>query len=363
MLAETGQSTDQSDVLNLDGFMRNTPSGFPVTGLVDHAPVVASRAVARGYAVETAAVMASSWLTGAVLTQLADDRRAVYQADIVTRPRVGGYTRMLNPPSCSRCAILAGKWFRWNQGFQRHPQCDCLHIPASENVSGDLTTDPYAYFKSLSPEEQTRRFGRIEARAIREGADIFRVVNYGSLRTAGVRGQALFGAPGVSLDDIFRRAGTRTRAIEAMRANGWITPRGQVPGGAIVGFRERYSLPISRAVAAGSNRDRVLAARASGVRDPLDRATMTAAERRLFDAHYRLNHVRTTGNLPLSVRNPRGLSGNTADVFTTPIRATPRAVAEMEQALRLQLAELDDLVARGRAPESLITLARALGLY
>src|SRR5699024_12118926 len=32
----------------------------------------------------------------------------------------GGYVRMLNPPSCSRCAILAGRWYRWNDRSEEH---------------------------------------------------------------------------------------------------------------------------------------------------------------------------------------------------------------------------------------------------
>lgn len=88
-----------------------------------------------------------------------------------------GYVRMLQPPSCDRCAILAGRWYRWNTGFQRHPMCDCIHIPASEAAADDLTADPMAYFNSLSEEQQAYYFGKANAQAIRDGADIFAVVN------------------------------------------------------------------------------------------------------------------------------------------------------------------------------------------
>lgn len=88
-----------------------------------------------------------------------------------------GYVRVLQPPSCDRCVILAGKWYRWNKGFERHPMCDCLHLPAAEVASDELTADPAAYFRSLTREEQQRYFGKANAEAIREGADIFAVVN------------------------------------------------------------------------------------------------------------------------------------------------------------------------------------------
>ncbi len=88
-----------------------------------------------------------------------------------------GWIRMLTPPSCGRCAILAGRWYGWNDGFQRHDNCDCRHIPAPESAAGDLTVDPQVYFDSLSPEEQDYYFGVANAEAIRNGADMSQVIN------------------------------------------------------------------------------------------------------------------------------------------------------------------------------------------
>lgn len=53
-------------------------------------------------------------------TAIADAARMAAGVDVASRRQVG-YVRMLNPPSCSRCAILAGRWYRWNAGFARHP--------------------------------------------------------------------------------------------------------------------------------------------------------------------------------------------------------------------------------------------------
>lgn len=112
-----------------------------------------------------------------VVTQLQDVARTAAGMGLAVRPRVTGYTRMLNPPSCSRCAVLAGKFFRWNAGFERHPRCDCRHVPTTEARSDDLTTDPDSYFASLSGSEQDRIFTKAGAQAIRDGADVAQVVN------------------------------------------------------------------------------------------------------------------------------------------------------------------------------------------
>lgn len=115
-----------------------------------------------------------------VATQLKDIGRMAGATSMATRPAITGYTRMLNPPSCSRCAVLAGKFYRWNTGFQRHPGCDCIHVPTRNEASAQsegLISNPDDYFQSLSSVEQDRIFTKAGAESIRMGADINQVVN------------------------------------------------------------------------------------------------------------------------------------------------------------------------------------------
>lgn len=107
---------------------------------------------------------------------IAETARAAESAATVQRPWVEGWVRMLTPPSCLTCAVLAGRFYLWNAGFERHPGCDCVHIPASEASSTDLRTNPNTYFDSLSEAEQNRIFTNAGARAIRDGADMYQVV-------------------------------------------------------------------------------------------------------------------------------------------------------------------------------------------
>jgi hypothetical protein len=106
------------------------------------------------------------------LTQIADAGRVAAGLAIAARPKVG-WTRMVNPPCCARCAILAGKFFRWNQGFQRHPMCDCTHIPTVEDQVGDVRTDPQALFA----QGQVNGVTQAEQKAIGQGADLNQVIN------------------------------------------------------------------------------------------------------------------------------------------------------------------------------------------
>lgn len=102
-----------------------------------------------------------------VLTQVQDAARQAIALEMAVTPTVTGYVRMLNPPSCSRCVILAGKFYRRNEGFLRHPRCDCRHIPSRESLAGDLTTDPVTYFDALPTAEQDATFTQAGAEILR----------------------------------------------------------------------------------------------------------------------------------------------------------------------------------------------------
>src|SRR5665647_1979159 len=113
-----------------------------------------------------------------------------FPARTTHREQDGGFSIRMYPPTCSRCVVLAGKWYRKNQGFARHPGCDCRHIPSSESVAGDLTVSPQAYFDSLSKAEQDRIFTNAGAEAIRNDANIGQVVNARrGMRTAQIGGR------------------------------------------------------------------------------------------------------------------------------------------------------------------------------
>ncbi|MFJ6293203.1 hypothetical protein ACIQJX_07565 [Streptomyces griseoviridis] len=117
-------------------------------------------------------------------SEVTDAGRGAAQVAIAGTRGVTGYIRCINAGACKRCAVLAGRWYRWNADFMRHPRCHCYGIPAGEDRSrgrgrgrGSWRTDPRAYFDRLSVRDQNRLFGRGGAEAIRAGADMASVVN------------------------------------------------------------------------------------------------------------------------------------------------------------------------------------------
>lgn len=340
LLTETRASADPAGRLRAAAFTDWAPDGSELSSFLDAAPIRAKQAVARGASALRARSIAGAWLISRVLTGLADTRRDVVSVDMAQRPALTGYVRMLNGPSCSRCVILAGKWFRWNDGFQRHPNCDCVHIPAKNlgwAEAEGFVSDPYEYFKSLSEKEQDRLFTKAGARAIRDGGDIYRVVNI-QTRGLGVSKQALkYGTPTrMRPQDIYNLGLSREQTIQVLAREGYITGP-QVPGGNIIGrYREAYQTPISRPIVPGSKRDRVLRARETGVRDPLDRATMTAQERRLFDVVYQREYARKYGYLP------RTIGQNSADLYSglVGLKATTERMALLDAQISSYLSKI-----------------------
>lgn len=135
-------------------------------------------ALPQAASLDAALAEAEQWLEQVLNTIMADTVRATETVAIAQRPWVDGYVRMLDPKNpCSRCVILAGQFYLFNAGFDRHPECRCVHIPAMEDEAESILTNPDRYFNSLSAAEQDRVFTAAGAEAVRLGADLTQVVN------------------------------------------------------------------------------------------------------------------------------------------------------------------------------------------
>ena len=251
-------------------------------------------------------------------TQVADAGRTAAGLDTFARPKVG-YVRMLNPPSCSRCAVLAGRFYRNNEGFQRHPRCDCVHVPTTRTEAASsegLVHDPYAYFESLPEAAQDKTFGKAQAQAIRDGADLFQVVNARrGMSYAGVSADGSRRGQKVASD--FTREGTTKRGYY-----GWITGDFTKQGGRYQRTRQARMTPDA-IYAQGLPREATLDLLAKhgyllpqgqvaegairGAGPVIPRSDLTAAEKRLQTARLRWEAVQDG-------RNPHGRGPLTPEV-------------------------------------------------
>lgn len=314
-LAAQGAYSAPTSFVNPAGFVGSAPDGRSLSGLLYSPVTQVKSAIAAGVQPGVALKAGRGVLDRNVQTMVADTGRAAASVDIAARQRVG-YVRMLNLPSCPRCVILAGKFFRWNAGFRRHPRCDCRHIPSTENIAGDVTTDPYEYFHSLDAAAQEKQFGKPAAQAIRDGSDIFQVVNAdrgtkpgGLITTEGTSRRGNFGRgrpPRLTPEGIYAQGLPRQETLRLLERNGYILPGGQNPVGVIRGQAEGFG-SLGRGGTRVGVRNAVEEARRTGERNPAVRATMTAAERRVFDAQRNWDAV-SAG------RNPFGKSKLTPEI-------------------------------------------------
>ncbi|MCY0928313.1 hypothetical protein OTB20_19350 [Streptomyces sp. H27-H1] len=263
VIAADGMDSDPGGKLNPGAFAGVAADGRPLKSLV-YESVLESRWLLEevGQSEIDSMIGGLEKLLKAVSTEVADAGRAATGASITGNRTINGYIRVVNAPACSRCIILAGKEYGWNAGFQRHPKCDCVHMPAKLIKRGRHhpgAFDAKDYFGSLSAAEQNRIFTNAGAQAIRDGASPSSVVNarrgmytadaYGrpvrATRDSATRRGAWFrqerqraiqrglvprsGAgfrlmsPRLMPEEIYRLAGSRSEAIAMLHRFGYLT--------------------------------------------------------------------------------------------------------------------------------------------
>lgn len=113
-----------------------------------------------------------------IASEVADAGRTASQVEFAARPEWTNYVRMLNPPSCARCVVLAGRVYRDLDAFARHPECDCVMIPVTDwqaaHDRGLISTPEMAFEKG-----QITRLSKADTQAIRDGADVREIINSG----------------------------------------------------------------------------------------------------------------------------------------------------------------------------------------
>lgn len=240
VLEETGQPDQPQAQVRPQAFAGVAADGRSLTGLLYGAVVHAKTASGNGAAPPAALEAGGRWLDTLVQTVTADAARQATQAEIAIRPGMG-YLRMVNPPCCGRCAILAGRWYRYDAGFKRHPQCDCSQIPSTEEGWQRLSISPTELFDT----GQVRGLTKRERDRLAAGEDLHKVINESRdmwrARISEQKRQAKEAAkaerlgmdlPATAaardrqarqgLEDLFASTRSRTEALDAMKAQGFI---------------------------------------------------------------------------------------------------------------------------------------------
>lgn len=211
VLAEQGMYPRALGRVNANAFAGRAADGRPLTSLLEQS-VVKSRA---GGSLEAG----GKWLDMVVQTELEDAHRGAIQAATIARPRTG-YIRMVNTPCCKDCAVLAGKWFKANAGFDRHPNCRCFHLPS---------TDPESEWATYPEPHEITGLTDAERKALEEGADYSQVINAGRGRSLSERRSKMTTTEGTTTKGWYG-GGYSAAGRQTVVSSGEVTRRGAVVG-------------------------------------------------------------------------------------------------------------------------------------
>ena len=368
-LAEQGDYVGPAEFADPIAFGGYASDGRDLDSLLRQPAIASTTLVGGGAATDAALAFGAERLGRMLVTQVADAGRQAGGVDIAARPGVG-YTRMVSAGACSRCIVLAGRFYRWNEGFLRHPRCLCKHVARkvgdqAEAFANGYLDDPYEAFGRMSAAEQDRTFGVANAQAIRDGADVSQVVN----SRRGMTANGLFTSEGTTrrgnaslllkpgqrrltpegiCEQAERFGKDREWTLDRLREHGYLLPKGQVPTGALRGQREGFG-QLGGGGARRAASQAVQDARRTGVRDPSSRYTMTAAERRLFDARRRYETA-LSGTSPYTspgfgnTPDPYGLGLNAGG--TSRRKVTQVELARAEREYRALLASRGEIFTR-----------------
>lgn len=138
VLAETDQADVAVAAVRPRGFAGTAADGRSLPGFLAGAVIAAKKARTETFTNDALAV-GGRWLDMATETTIADISRSAVLTGIAVRPGIGGYVRSTGGDACSRCEVLAGKWYRYSTGFLRHPRCHCAMTPSSSVLAGGFT--------------------------------------------------------------------------------------------------------------------------------------------------------------------------------------------------------------------------------
>ena len=187
-LALQDASSDPAGAVADRAFAGTASDGRPLSGLLTYPAYQVQGFLDGGMSIAQALGIGQRHLGRIVGTQIQDAARISIGVVIANNRRTTGYIRVVSGSACSRCLILAGRWYAYNAGFARHPHCDCVSAPAAEHTEPQ---SPLAMFKAMTPEQlKAAGWSAADVQAINDGADLYQVTNARrDLRSVSVAGR------------------------------------------------------------------------------------------------------------------------------------------------------------------------------
>jgi hypothetical protein len=179
ILAAQGAAASSSR-LAPEAFAGLTGDGRPMASLLYTPVALSKQRIGQGTRIADALAQEELHLAMLVRTQVQDTGRTALQSGMAAETKVRGYVRKVTLPACARCIILSGRFYRYSDGFLRHPACDCTMIPVavgSDWVSAEDPAELIAQMQADHPKTLRKSLTEGDLKALDHGADLNQVVN------------------------------------------------------------------------------------------------------------------------------------------------------------------------------------------
>ncbi|GAA4120517.1 hypothetical protein GCM10022215_24250 [Nocardioides fonticola] len=150
------------------------PIAEPLIATIDRVAPAPAEPLPQAWWDDAAVFLAS--VEQLIAAEVQDAGRTAASVEMVTWPRPQKYVRVLQPPSCKRCVVLAGRIYRDLEAFDRHPGCDCQNVPVDSldaALEEGLVVDPMILIEG----GLVRDLSVADRQAILDGADTSQVIN------------------------------------------------------------------------------------------------------------------------------------------------------------------------------------------
>jgi hypothetical protein len=132
VVAAEGADSDRVGRVRPEAFAGIAADGRSLDSLMLLSVITTKQGIAGGLSTDDSMMRGLQQALRLSSSEVTQAGRSAVGSSMVGQRTIQGYVRVVNPPACSRCIILAGREYGWNKGFQRHPRC----FPAGVAVSG-----------------------------------------------------------------------------------------------------------------------------------------------------------------------------------------------------------------------------------
>lgn len=217
LLAETHQTAPLAATPNYGPLAGVASNGRPLDSLLYGGVIEAKQAVGAGASPADGLAQGGRWLGMVSSSQVIDAATMAQGISRVCRPAITGYIRTVSGGACKRCAVLAGKWYRYNASFERHPRCNCDGMETTERFDkSKMLADAKAEVKHVIASGGVTDLTVAERAALSEGADFSSIVNSRQVT------QFNRSLGHTRVEDIYREATSRDEAIALLKDHGFI---------------------------------------------------------------------------------------------------------------------------------------------